>query len=58
MIKLRLCVRKLEDGRFRVRYQWFHWYSLALEDHKEYFKTEAEAAAFVSDLVTKTRWND
>lgn len=58
MIKLRVGVKKLHDGRFRVRYSWVHWYTWEAEISTEYFNTEAEAASFVSALVTKTRWED
>lgn len=58
MIKLSVTVRPLHDGRFLVSYWWSHWYTIDSKIHREYFETEAEAAAFVSGLVTKTRWND
>jgi hypothetical protein len=55
---LQVKVRKLHDGRFRVGYCWYHWYSMTYQTHREYFDTEAEAAAFVSKLVTGTHWED
>jgi hypothetical protein len=58
MIQLRVRVMKLHANRFMVRYSWVHWYTFDALIHREYFDTESDAAAFVSNLVTKTRWED
>jgi hypothetical protein len=53
MVKLHIRVKQLGDGTFKVYYWWF----LGWNVRARHFETEAGVVAFITELVTKTRWH-
>lgn len=53
---LRLRVRILPDGRFRVAYSWLNFWSVFPLICHEYFNTEEEVEGFISKLLKNTKW--
>lgn len=51
-MRLRMRVRRLQDGRFMLSY-WWHLYE---GTHREYFENAEELGVFLAELVKNTKW--
>lgn len=51
-MKLRIRVRHMQDGRFKVSYCW-HWWE---PYHIEYFDNVEELGVFLAELAKNTKW--
>lgn len=51
-MKLRIRIRGLKDGRFRVSYYWSIWEPT----YHEYFDNAEEVAVFLAEIVKNTKW--